>query len=100
MRQHDKSNWSISFNATSSFVISQLLTLHMIYPYRVHVNLVYCFLVILSMITHTFFSIFFFNDTATTDIYTLSLHDAFPFFFKEHAPHQHSPFSLPGRLPV
>src|SRR2546430_8232548 len=28
--------------------------------------------------THTFF--FFFNDTATTEIYTLSLHDALPIF--------------------
>src|SRR5688572_32752630 len=27
--------------------------------------------------------IFFFNDTATTDIYTLSLHDALPIFFEE-----------------
>src|SRR5258708_17271221 len=27
---------------------------------------------------HTFFSFFFFNDTATTEIYTLSLHDALP----------------------
>src|SRR5262245_66238205 len=27
-----------------------------------------------------FFSFFFFNDTATTDIYTLSLHDALPIF--------------------
>src|SRR5262249_60740820 len=26
------------------------------------------------------FSIFFFNDTATTDIYTLSLHDALPIY--------------------
>src|SRR5439155_26828226 len=26
--------------------------------------------------------IFFFNDTATTDIYTLSLHDALPIFLK------------------
>src|SRR5689334_25349790 len=25
-----------------------------------------------------FFSVFFFNDTATTEIYTLSLHDALP----------------------
>ena len=28
-----------------------------------------------------FFSVFFFNDTATTEIYTLSLHDALPIFF-------------------
>src|SRR5258708_19780510 len=27
------------------------------------------------------FSLFFFNDTATTEIYTLSLHDALPIFF-------------------
>src|SRR2546422_6120939 len=27
---------------------------------------------------HIFFSFFFFNDTATTEIYTLSLHDALP----------------------
>ena len=26
------------------------------------------------------FSLFFFNDTATTEIYTLSLHDALPIF--------------------
>src|SRR3974377_2506710 len=30
-----------------------------------------------------FFTIFFFNDTATTEIYTLSLHDALPIF---HSP--------------
>src|SRR3712207_8616936 len=29
-------------------------------------------------ITSSIFSIFFFNDTATTEIYTLSLHDALP----------------------
>src|SRR3712207_8533550 len=27
---------------------------------------------------------FFFNDTATTEIYTLSLHDALPIFIKEN----------------
>src|SRR5688572_33184056 len=27
---------------------------------------------------HLLFSLFFFNDTATTEIYTLSLHDALP----------------------
>ena len=30
-------------------------------------------------------SYFFFNDTATTEIYTLSLHDALPIFFLWHA---------------
>src|SRR3989304_3673049 len=29
--------------------------------------------------------VFFFNDTATTEIYTLSLHDALPIFDLEHA---------------
>src|SRR5215217_9242551 len=29
---------------------------------------------------YCFFSFFFFNDTATTEIYTLSLHDALPIF--------------------
>src|SRR5882724_961428 len=31
-----------------------------------------------------FFYFFFFNDTATTEIYTLSLHDALPFYFRDH----------------
>src|SRR6266853_4140893 len=30
------------------------------------------------MFIYFFFSFFFFNDTATTEIYTLSLHDALP----------------------
>src|SRR5258705_3473346 len=32
---------------------------------------------------HFLFFFFFFNDTATTEIYTLSLHDALPIFFRE-----------------
>src|SRR6516162_10357718 len=42
-----------------------------------------------------FFSFFFFNDTATTEIYTLSLHDALPIFSgsegldsSKHEPHR------------
>src|SRR5256885_14072366 len=35
----------------------------------------------LSHSTSPLFSFFFFNDTATTEIYTLSLHDALPIFF-------------------
>src|SRR2546429_1222028 len=31
------------------------------------------------------FLFFFFNDTATTEIYTLSLHDALPIFLLRHA---------------
>src|SRR5256885_10897627 len=37
--------------------------------------------ILFSIISHTyFFLFFFFNDTATTEIYTLSLHDALPIF--------------------
>src|SRR5258706_345699 len=43
---------------------------------------------------------FFFNDTATPEIYPPSLHDALPFFFKEPAPHRHSLSNLPRRLPL
>src|SRR5216683_7246694 len=40
--------------------------------------LVRCFLVFLLFHPFLFFFFFFFNDTATTEIYTLSLHDAPP----------------------
>src|SRR5207302_8226366 len=33
-----------------------------------------------------FFFFFFFNDTATTEIYTLSLHDALPIWSRERSP--------------
>src|SRR5438552_7205900 len=50
------------------------------------------------MLLYSFFSVFFFfNDTATTEIYTLSLHDALPIlpwqFFGEVK------ISPPGRFP-
>src|SRR2546430_15958786 len=34
-----------------------------------------------STLTLSIFFFFFFNDTATTEIYTLSLHDALPIYF-------------------
>src|SRR3712207_9301979 len=34
----------------------------------------------MSCASRIFFILFFFNDTATTEIYTLSLHDALPIF--------------------
>src|SRR6201999_4621015 len=37
------------------------------------------------------FRFFFFNDTATTEIYTLSLHDALPISFWFFQPNQRSP---------
>src|SRR2546430_6148520 len=36
---------------------------------------------------HVFIYFFFFNDTATTEIYTLSLHDALPIFLVEAKAH-------------
>src|SRR5438132_12133425 len=39
------------------------------------------FLFFIALLLSTFYySFFFFNDTATTEIYTLSLHDALPIF--------------------
>src|SRR5690606_41943975 len=47
--------------------------------YRLIIYLsVYCLLYILVLFLLRLFSVFFFNDTATTEIYTLSLHDALP----------------------
>src|SRR5436305_15258141 len=37
-----------------------------------------CFILICSTLLISFLFFFFFNDTATTEIYTLSLHDALP----------------------
>src|SRR5437016_14585855 len=37
-----------------------------------------CYLSLFLILYHFFFFFFFFNDTATTEIYTLSLHDALP----------------------
>src|SRR5690348_17432909 len=35
-----------------------------------------------------YYFFFFFNDTATTEIYTLSLHDALPIFLEDLAAHR------------
>src|SRR5574344_2451533 len=42
-----------------------------------------------------FFFFFFFNDTATTEIYTLSLHDALPISLWHKIPFQQHPLPLP-----
>src|SRR5260221_14200679 len=41
----------------------------------------FCILTSNTSLLSPFFHFFFFNDTATTEIYTLSLHDALPIFF-------------------
>src|SRR2546421_13009921 len=48
----------------------------------------FCFFFFLNTLTLSFFFFFFFNDTATTEIYTLSLHDALPISRRR-----------PGRIP-
>src|SRR5256885_16866798 len=42
-----------------------------------------CFLLFDMLLCFTLFFFFFFNDTATTEIYTLSLHDALPICLTE-----------------
>src|SRR5271165_7672465 len=46
------------------------------YIYCYIVSLLFCYFLYISVYILFFF--FFFNDTATTEIYTLSLHDALP----------------------
>ena len=42
---------------------------------------------------------FFFNDTATTEIYTLSLHDALPIYYYYYYYHHHQyPYGPSGHL--
>src|SRR5947208_16279447 len=48
-------------------------------------DFVFCFYFCYSLLFFFFF-FFFFNDTATTEIYTLSLHDALPISFKVFKP--------------
>src|SRR2546427_2868909 len=48
------------------------------------------------MFSLLYFFFFFFNDTATTEIYTLSLHDALPISSEESA-HRLRPTARPAR---
>src|SRR3712207_8173734 len=47
-----------------------------------------------------FMSVFFFNDTATTEIYTLSLHDALPISLDDLAPEKRNQLYRMLRLQV
>src|SRR2546427_13162011 len=53
-----------------------------------------------DLLLYLFFFFFFFNDTATTEIYTLSLHDALPIFWTWAAFCKTAPARACGRLPV
>src|SRR2546429_4459158 len=49
------------------------------------------------LLQHVIISFFFFNDTATTEIYTLSLHDALPILTRKAAPTLKSPGAFHSR---
>src|SRR2546430_9948082 len=56
----------------------------------------------LRSLAHVFHLFFFFNDTATTEIYTLSLHDALPIYGvaaleRGAHPREHGPHAALGR---
>src|SRR5258708_22166799 len=44
-----------------------------------------CFVCLVVLLRLSFLFCFFFNDTATTEIYTLSLHDALPIYLRKRA---------------
>src|SRR3712207_9162576 len=48
----------------------------------------YVYLFSLMQLDQLYVYFFFFNDTATTEIYTLSLHDALPIYMVRHALNQ------------
>src|SRR3712207_9420144 len=53
---------------------------------------------IIPSVTSPLILFFFFNDTATTEIYTLTLHDALPIFLRDVRHHDlHSDVLLPVR---
>src|SRR2546430_13668286 len=53
-----------------------------------------------ARLSHSFrFFFFFFNDTATTEIYTLSLHDALPISVHPRRPDHVAAVHLSGRAP-
>src|SRR5436853_7609150 len=57
-----------------------------VFHFTLHLIHFSCLLFITTI--HDFLPFFFFNDTATTEIYTLSLHDALPIFeFAQSLPH-------------
>src|SRR5205814_9873340 len=49
---------------------------------------------------HSFFFFFFFNDPATTEIYTLSLHDALPISFRRLLLPLRNPYEILGTFLV
>src|SRR6266516_4397401 len=70
--------------------------------YSLQISEVIIFIIVALSRHHYFillvhFHFFFFNDTATTEIYTLSLHDALPISTLRPSPLRSSPETEPGR---
>src|SRR5256885_17136930 len=68
-----------------------------------HLRVILVLFIFIIIRALAFFFFFFFNDTATTEIYTLSLHDALPISLKTSAPRPsaqamvyHNPAQLQG----
>src|SRR5260221_3401522 len=59
-----------------------------------------CFLTSFSIVPSSAFQFFFFNDTATTEIYTLSLHDALPISLPRLRPATSGPSWRCGAPPI
>src|SRR3989440_11876196 len=59
-------------------------------------HLILLFIIYLYSFHLIFFFFFFFNDTATTEIYTLSLHDALPIYAPNSQPRNVKVIALDG----
>src|SRR5260370_42057511 len=59
----------LAFSSVSSLLVSTSLSAN---------SIIVFFFFFVIYLSSSLFSFFFFNDTATTEIYTLSLHDALP----------------------
>src|SRR5712672_4751191 len=57
-------------------------------------------MILLFLFSYFLFFFFFFNDTATTEIYTLSLHDALPIYEVVTAVTRGNSISPSGNIPV
>src|SRR5207248_10441968 len=72
-----------------------LITSLHVYPHQFTSYLFHIMLVYHTLSLSFFF--FFFNDTATTEIYTLSLHDALPIFLRPAGTRNREPVHARGR---
>src|SRR5258706_454634 len=94
--KHNTSKNNRSFH-TYYRILHLIITLNLHYAPSICRSLIHISLTANHLFSIIFF-FFFFNDTATTEIYTLSLHDALPFLSEEHTSELHSLTNLVCRL--